>query len=153
MTNNINFENRNVNQSSTNFGGLVVTVTTGSETKPLSGAHVTVSKRNGNKEQIIRTLITDENGRTSVVELPTPPISNSESPGGPIPYAFYDVRVDYPGYYSVENVDIPIFPDNVAFQPVNLIPLPLDTYQGKTKIFNESDPFGNVYEEEREERE
>jgi len=147
MTNNINTQNQ-INQDFTpSKGGLVVTVATASDTRPIMNAHVIISKRDGNKEEILRTFATDASGRTPVIELSTPPLSNSLSPGMPIPYSVYNVRVDYPGYYTVENIDVPIFPGNIAVQPINLIPLPLDTYNGRVKIFNESEPNNSIEEE------
>ena len=144
MTNN---KNQSYQNNTPNKGGLVVTVTTASDTRPIMNAHVIISKRDGNKEQILRTFATDASGRTPVIELSTPPLLNSLSPNMPIPYSVYNVRVDYPGYYTVENIDVPIFPGNIAVQPINLIPLPLDTYNGKVKIFNEGEP-NNSNEEE-----
>ena len=147
MANNTYKQNQVNSTPQDNKGGLVVSVTTASNTRPIMNAHVVISKRNASREQLIRTLTTDASGRTPVIELPTPPLANSTSPGSLIPYSIYNVRVDYPGYYSVENLDVPIFPNNVAVQPVNLIPLPLDTYTGKTKFFNEIEPSDLIEEE------
>lgn len=145
MANNIN--NQTEQMTATDRGGLVVMVTTAGGTRPIMDAHVIVSKREGKNEEILRTLTTNANGRTFVIELPTPPKSNSMSPGMPLPYSIYNIRVDFPGYYTVENIDVPIFPGIIAVQPVNLVPLPLDTHQGKTKFFNESEPSDLIEEE------
>lgn len=154
MAENINTQNQTEGQEmpSTNKGGLVVMVTTAGGTRPIMDAHVIVSRREGNNEQILRTLTTNANGRTFVIELPAPPKSNSMSPGEPLPYFVYNIRVDYPGYYTVENLDVPIFPGIVAVQPINLVPLPLDTYNGKTKFFNEQEPSDLVEEESGEQQ-
>ncbi len=145
MENNITNQNNTAN--TVNTGGIVVFVTAANETQPIAGAHVIITRRNGTEEDIIYTLTTNASGRTPTVTLPSPPKSYSMTPGRPLPYSNYNIRVDYPGYYTVENVNVPIFPGIIAVQPVNLVPLPLDTYSGKTKIFTESEPE-DLYEEE-----
>lgn len=148
MQNNIN----NQNLSYSDKGGLVVTVSTAGQTKPIQGAHVIISRREGKNEIILRSLITDGNGKTVKIELPAPPEANSTSPSNKLGYSIYNIRVDYPGYYTIENIDVPIFPGIIAVQPVNMIPLPLDTYQGKAKIFTETEPEDLIEEESGERR-
>lgn len=145
MANDINNQNQNNEPPLT--GGLVVSVTTASGTRPIQGAHVIITRRNGIKEEILRTLTTNANGKTPVIQLPAPPVAYSMSSTRPVPYSNYNVRVDYPGFYTVENVDVPIFPGIVAIQPVKLIPLPEHTYRGKTKVFVEQEPSDLIEEE------
>ena len=146
MDTNINNQNETMNQTSK--GGLVVMVTTAGGTMPIRNAHVTVSRRNGKDEELLRTLTTNANGRTPIIELPAPSKSNSLSPDESNPFSVYTIRVDYPGYYAMENVDVPIFPGIIALQPVNLIPLPLDIFNGKQKNFHENAASTLISEEE-----
>ncbi|MBQ5323570.1 MAG: hypothetical protein J6J07_09050 [Oscillospiraceae bacterium] len=148
MNNNINSDTNIPN----GLGGLVVFVTTGDGTRPIKDALVTVTQREKNEEKLIKSLLTDASGKTETIFLLAPPNELSQTPNNKKPYAQYNIRVDYPGYYSVENVDAPVFSKIINIQPVNLIPLPLDTYVGKTKVFSESESevldMGNEREED-----
>lgn len=124
-------------------GGLIIQVYEAEQAVPISGAHVIVSEEKDGKEHILRTLITDESGRTPIITLLTPQKDLSLSPGNPMPYSRYNIRVDKMGYYTTENIDVPVFSGNVSIQPINLIPLPLDTFSGKKKVFVEREPFSS----------
>lgn len=132
------------------LASLLVTVSTGDSSRPIKDALVTVTKREKNEEKLIKILLTDASGKTEIIYLPAPLKAESQTPNGEKPFSSYNIRVDYPGYYSVENVDVPIFSEIVNIQPIALIPLPLDSFKGKTKVFNESDSEV-LYKEESEE--
>ncbi len=104
-------------------GYLVVQVFTARSSIPLQGAEVTITTtQSDGGEHLMISAETNESGRTQIFALPTPPISESEHPGGPRPYSVYNVRVAYPGFYITELRDVPVFPDRTSVQPINMIP-------------------------------
>ena len=104
-------------------GELKMQVVTARGVFPVAGADVTVSKRIGDRTLVLYTLTTDKDGQTAVMRLPAPSASLSQQPGGKQPYETYDVRVDYPGYRSVKNLNLPIFSGVTSIQPVELVPI------------------------------
>ena len=116
----------------TGTGYLKVRVTAADNALPIGGASVTVTKRNGSTPELINKQTTNDSGQTEQISLPAPPKELSQSPGNPTPYANYNIRVDYTGYYSVEHIDVPIFDGQLSIQPTQLVPLPLDTLNGMT---------------------
>lgn len=105
------------------IGRLVVAVTTAQGTVPLPGALVTVSAQTADGPVLYRVVRTDDSGRTPVLELPAPALTESLSPDQPTPYLNYTVNVSQPGYRTAEVRDISIFPGIKSTLPVPLMPL------------------------------
>jgi len=135
-----------------NTGRLVVQVFTADQTRPIEGAHVTVTKETPQGEELLKALLTDADGRTDVINLSAPSKDYSLAPNEPRGFSSYNIRVDYPGYYTAEQINVPVFPDITSIQQVPLIPLPLDTYTGKKKTFI-SEPLESVEAEDRRDTE
>lgn len=110
--------------SDSTTGLLRVEVTAGTYGIPIEGAQVTITKNVDGGSTLVRMLETDRSGRTQTIELDAPPESMSESPGNEQPFSEYNVRVEYPGYYTIENINVPIFSGQTALQRVSMIPLP-----------------------------
>lgn len=121
-------------------GMLVVQVFTADQTLPISDATVIVSKSGENGETLVRMMKTNENGKTETIKLPAPPAENSLSPGNTNMFNKHNIRVDYPGYYTTENLDVPIFEGRTSIQPISLVPLPEGEEKGKTVTVVETEP-------------
>lgn len=104
------------------IGKLVMAVTTAQGTIPLPGALVTVSAQTEDGAVLYRVVRTDASGRTPVLELPAPSLSDSLSPDQPTPYLSYTVNVSLPGYQTAEVRNISIFPGIKSTLPVPLMP-------------------------------
>lgn len=115
----------------TGTGILTVQVYTADQALPISGAHILVTKNTPDGEELVKVMQTNRSGKTEPIALSAPPAANSLDPDGGERFYKYNIRVDYPGYYTVENLNVPIFEGQKAIQPVALIPLPLNTEQGK----------------------
>ena len=131
-------------QPSTSTGRLVTRVRAGGGTIPVEGALVTISKDGA----VFAVTVSDESGNTEIIEIPTPPKSASLTPGVPgvpgLPYSTVFIEVDKDGYYSGQYIEVPIFPEILTVQPVNLLPLPEffagDTSES-TQYFDESEGY------------
>ncbi len=121
-------------------GFLVLQVYTADQTLPIEGAHILVTRNTGTGEELVKVMQTNRSGKTEPLELAAPSAANSLSPGGENRYYNYNIRVDYPGYYTMENLNVPIFDGQTAIQPIALIPLPADEEQGKKISVVEREP-------------
>ena len=112
-------------QNDQNYGKLVVRASAASGAIPVSGATVII-RASANTQPLVTlaVLVTDESGLTEPVSVPTPPISESLSPGGKQPFAEISTEVSAEGYITASNINIPIYPGITSVQPVTLVPLP-----------------------------
>lgn len=115
----------------TGTGYLKVIVTTGENALPIAGATVTITSGAGNSQTLINKQTTNDSGETIQISLNAPPKELSLTPGNENTFAKYNVRVDFPGYYTVENIDVPVFDGQLSMQPTRLIPLPTNDVNGK----------------------
>ena len=128
------------NTENPEIGMLIVQVYTADQALPIEGAHVMVTKTVDGSEELVKVMQTNRSGKTEALALSAPPASNSLTPDGGTRYSIYNIRVDYPGFYTMENLDVPIFGGQTAIQPIALIPLPLDDEQGKKITVVEREP-------------
>lgn len=107
------------------FGFLRFSVGSADNTIPQEGAAVYVytDPADGGEPALIYTLITNADGLTDTVTLPTPPLSESFSPEYLKPYSTYSVFVSKNGFYPSDGRTVPLFPGVTSIQPINLIPL------------------------------
>lgn len=132
-------KNISVSQNS-GTGYLMVTVTSADNALPIEGAVVTVTTGTGTNAVLINKQTTGRSGQTERIELAAPSKELSQTPGNKNTYAKYNVRVDFPGYYTVENIDVPVFDGQMSVQPTQMIPLPLSEQNGKKTTILESEP-------------
>lgn len=114
----------------TGKGSLVVQVTLAKGAIPVEGANVTVTETKSSSP--IATLVTDKSGQTKPLFLPAPSAEFSQTPNGSIrPYSIYNIKIEFPGYYVEEAINVPIFDKINSIQPVSLVPLP-ENQSGQT---------------------
>lgn len=122
-------------------GYLIVSVSSAGGNFPIEGARVRVYSQANEKElELLYTLITDSSGRTPIISLAAPPFYASQSPDtGVIPYSYYTIDTDYEGYYSVQNINAPVYPGVTSIQNVLLIPETYGVTPNEDTRFNESE--------------
>lgn len=130
--------------TNTGLGHLMITARTAGGALPVSGVLITVTST-GDDPEILGVLTTGESGNTITLDIATPPKSASLSPGyAGTPYTTVLIEADKDGFYSGQYISVPIFPDVLTIQPVNLLPLP-DFFNGTpsegTQFFDESEGF------------
>lgn len=114
-----------LNESNSSAGILIVRAFTANEAIPIKDATVFVyeNDRANGRTGVIRSGTTGESGLTPAFELSAPPSDTSLRPGGEKPYTSYNIEIARDGYYTVRDVNVPIFAGITAIQPVAMIPL------------------------------
>lgn len=116
-------------QPSTEVGYIDVGVFTASGALPVPNAVVTVYHTYENDEEhVLYHLITDESGRVATMEVPV----EYQGPGQQLEYYYstYNMRVQAPGYYTHNILDIQVYPNISTNFRINLIP----AAQGDTTV-------------------
>ncbi len=129
------------NMVGSGMGSIIVQVYTADQAVPIADANVIITRPTEGVEELIRILKTDRSGKTEAINVPAPPAENSLTPDGGVRYYKYNIRVDYPGYYTMENVNVPIFEGQRAIQPIFMMPLMEDEERGKVVTVVEEEPF------------
>ncbi len=125
----------------TGTGLLIVQVSTADQSLPIAGVNVIVTKNTPNGEELVKVMQTGRDGKTPPLALSTPPAENSLTPENLAARFYnYNIRVDYPGFYTMENLNVPVFEGQTSIQPFALIPLPLGEEQGKKISVVEEEP-------------
>lgn len=106
-----------------NIGYLMMQVTTAYGTQTVPNAKITVSKPLGNNIFLSNVVITDEDGKSPSIPLPSRSADLSQTPEYPVPYTVYNVTAQAPGFYDLVIYDIPIFPGVTSTQTFDLIPV------------------------------
>lgn len=110
-------------------GKLQVWVNTRLQGRPIPNARVSISY-SGSPQKIIEEVQTDSDGRTPVLDLPTPPLEYSLSPNVNQPYSEYTVKVEAQGYGTVEVTGSELLSGQSSVQPVEMdVTEPNDSFE------------------------
>lgn len=104
-------------------GLLTLRIFTSDAELPIEDATVTVTQNTPNGVRLLAVRITDESGVVPNIAIATPDVSESLSPGGPIPYAIVDVTVDHPEYDRALIENVQLFAGIQTQQNIGLIPM------------------------------
>ena len=129
---------RTANPVNSEHGFLKVEVRTGENGIPVSGAAVSVTKKNGKEEEIMFTGITDESGSVPIIELPAPPMGTGNTPESFEHYETYMVSAYSNGFYREVSENVPVFSGITSIQRFNLIPEPFNYDDMGRSIVNEN---------------
>ncbi len=105
-------------------GLLQVNVFTASGALPVENATVKVKGSEEGNGNIEFSVLTNTDGSTAKIPLPTPPREYSLSPENKsLPYSAYDIVITKENFYTRKINGIPMFEGVDAVLPVELIPL------------------------------
>jgi len=90
---------------------------------PIANAKITLCKLLGNGFYVCKVIMTDVDGKTEPVPVPTVSAEFSRSPENVITNAAYDVSVEAPGFVKSEVLNIPVFEGITSIQNVILTPV------------------------------
>lgn len=102
-------------------GKMQIQVKSRIQNRPVSGAKITISYK-GVPGEALEEVETDRNGQTDFLELPTPPVEYSLQPSEEQPYSEYNVRVDAPGFESVEVSGSELLSGETSIQQIAMEP-------------------------------
>ena len=85
-------------------------------------------------------LITDRDGFTPIIALPTVDPALTLQPGPIQPYVAYNIRVTADGFQPVEHHNVPVYGDNYVTQPVAMTPIIPGEDANDTQEFNSGGP-------------
>ncbi len=105
------------------IGYLRVFTFTGQSAEPIEGATVAVTRPQADGQELYATTITNADGFTPALPLPSVSPALTMRPDIPNPYIAYDVRVSAPGFRPVIYENIPVYGNNFVTQSANLLPL------------------------------
>lgn len=106
-------------------GSLTIRTYTAGGALPVAKATVRITGANEENRFIEYTVLTDVDGITEAILLPTPALIYSTAPdSAEIPYATYELELSADGYYTKRIHDVAIFSGINSMQSVNMIPLP-----------------------------
>lgn len=125
----------------TDFGQLQVQVFKAGEAIPIENATVTIFQEepDGSLTPVTVTR-TNRSGFTPAITVPTVSATLSLEPGHEHPYSTYVVQVNVPGYFTIEDIHVPVYGGITSVQPAEMLPLP-ENYRGDTTVtYPESEP-------------
>ncbi len=103
-------------------GFLTVRISTSDAELPIQDATVTVTQDTPGGVDLLAVRISDRSGVVPNIAIATPALSESLSPGGPVPYAVVDVTVDHPGYDRALIENVQLFAGVQSQQDIALVP-------------------------------
>ena len=107
------------------WGFLQFDVFTAGGAYPVPGAVVIIKKKLPGGIGLARVLFTNRSGKTATIALPAPSELISQDPSSTArPFSEYTVTVRARGYYTISDINLPIFAGVKTVQPIDLIPLP-----------------------------
>lgn len=102
-------------------GYLRVFVFTAGGAEPVAGARAIVTQ--SDTPTVYANLVTDKDGFTPVIALPSVDPALTLRPGSATPYVTYTVRVTADGFRPIAHSHIPVYGNNYVTQPVAMIPI------------------------------
>ena len=104
-------------------GYLQINAYTAEHAIPAPGLNVRVSGGEETNRGVDYSVITDRNGETEVLTLPTPSLSYSLTPNAAEqPFSKYDVQISGDGYYRKTLVGVTDFPGIRSILEVEMVP-------------------------------
>lgn len=108
-----------------NTGTIITRVFTSRGQLPVENVTVSILRRIQNTvPQLLSVQISDRNGNTQPISVPTPEVENSQTPNMPAPYALFDIWAEHPGYQLLVIQNVQVFPGVSSIQNLPLVPLP-----------------------------
>ena len=104
-------------------GYLRVFVFTGQTAEPLPGARITVSRDTDSGSVLYANTVTNRDGLTPVIVLPSVDPAQTMQPGAFQPYVLYSIRVNADGFVTAIYEDIPVYGGNSVTQSAGMYPL------------------------------
>lgn len=132
---------RTMQTASAQTGGLLVSVLSSVNNRPIENAVVTISYT-GNPNSIIEQVRTNSSGQTELLSLSAPPLEYSMEPGIEQPYSEYTLNVTAEGFEPFDVSGTEVLPDNNSVQEIHLDPI-TPTGHGTNLVIPAHTLYGN----------
>ena len=104
-------------------GKLTVRTLTAGGALPVKGSIVRILGADEENRDVAYSLLTDNDGITQTVVLPTPDVSYSLNPApAEAPYSSYNIEISAPGYFSRKIYGVSVFSGVDSVQQIFMIP-------------------------------
>lgn len=124
-------------------GRLIGIVTSFNSLFPVEGALVSVWTGDINHQNVIKTLKTDQSGRTEAFVLPAPAADLSLNQSNTLlPYALYNMTVSAEGFVDSVHLNIPVFSGVTSLQTSDLTLLDTASPNTEAEIYDEAQNYG-----------
>jgi hypothetical protein len=90
---------------------------------PVANAKISLCKYIGDGFYVCKVVLTDENGKSEPVAVPTVSAELSQHPDGGVVNSTYDITVEAPDFKRVEILGIPVFDGITSIQNVVMSPV------------------------------
>ena len=118
-------------------GSLLVRTYISNMLIPVIGTRVTVTESDENGENLLAFRLTDENGKTDIIEIETPDIELSlDQDNTEKAYTGVNIKVEKDGFVIFIIKNVQIFANRLSEQNIEMIPLPENS---------EYDEYSNTY--------
>ena len=108
------------------YGTLTVRTYTAGGALPVAKSVIRITGVDEENRFVEYSVLTDVDGITESIALPSPGVRFSLSPGSAeTPYAMYNLEISADGYYPKKISDVAIFSGIDSQQPIAMIPLPI----------------------------
>lgn len=97
-------------------------ITSEVDNRPIEGASIQISHID-TPDTILEEITTDSSGQSETIELPAPPLEYSLEPLSNQPYSEYNIRIEAPGYESLDISGAEILSGETALQNTAMLPL------------------------------
>ena len=132
---------RTMQTASAQTGGLLVSVLSSVNNRPIENAVVTISYT-GNPNNIIEQVHTNSSGQTELLSLSAPPLEYSMEPGIEQPYSEYTLNVTAEGFEPFDISGTEVLPNNNSVQEIHLDPI-TPTGHGTNLVIPAHTLYGN----------
>ena len=121
-------------------GYLRVYAFTGGGAEPIPDARVIVTRPTNDRQTIYANLVTDSDGFTPVIALPTVDPALTLQPSATQPYVTYTILVTANGFQPAEHRSVPIYGNNYVTQPVAMLPIVVGEENDTTQTYISGGP-------------
>lgn len=118
----MNLPLRKMQTSSGQTGGLMTSVVSSADNRPIENATINISYT-GNPDSIIEQVHTNSSGQTEIVSLSAPPLEYSLEPSIEQPYSEYTLNVTAEGFEPFDISGTEVLPDTNSVQTIRLDPI------------------------------
>ena len=95
---------------------------------PVANARITLCRCVGNGSYVCKVMMTDIDGKTEPIAVPTTTAELYQSPEAGISRCTYDISVEAPGFKRYEQFNIPVYSGITSIQNIELLPEEQEAY-------------------------